>query len=125
MQVVAVAFLWAIENGLHEKRVAEIMEEEWPGTPYVLSHRVNPIMREYRRTISTAINASLLPVVGPYIREFEKELEKIGYGGNLSLVSGFGGIMSVKDMSEKPIYCVDSGPTGAPVAGLLFAREDL
>lgn len=125
VQVVAVAFLWAIENQIHENRAAELIEELWPGCPYVLSHMVNPILREYRRTISTVINASLLPVVGPYIKEFNEELKKMGYEGNLSLISSFGGVMSVKDMYEKPIYCVDSGPTGAPVAGLLFAKEDL
>ncbi len=36
----------------------EILAEELPGVPVTLSHELNPIPREYRRTISTAINAS-------------------------------------------------------------------
>jgi N-methylhydantoinase A len=125
VEVIAVALLWSIANPIHEKRVGEIIEEEWPGQPYVLSHLINPVIREYRRTISTVINASLMPVVGSYLQDFDKHLKDMGYKGNLSLVSSFGGIMSIKDMMEKPIYMVDSGPTGGPVAGLMYSKMEL
>lgn len=123
--VIAVVLLWSIANPIHEKRVGEIIEEEWPGQPYVLSHLINPVIREYRRTISTVINASLMPVVGPFLRGFDERLRQLGYEGKLSLISSFGGIMSIKDMTEKPIYSVDSGPTGGPVAGLVYSRGEL
>ncbi len=124
VDVIAVALLWSIVNPVHERKIGDIISREWPGKPYVLSHLINPVMREYRRTISTVINASLMPIVGPYIHGFDDRLREIGYEGNLSLISCFGGIMSVRDMAEKPIYCIDSGPTGAPVAGLLYARTE-
>jgi N-methylhydantoinase A len=125
VEVIAVSLLWSIANPVHEKRIGEIIEEEWPGQPYILSHLINPVIREYRRTISTVINASLMPIVGSYIQDFEKRLEDIGYEGSLSLVSSFGGIMSTKDMMQKPIYMVDSGPTGGPVAGLMYSKMEL
>ena len=125
VEVIAVSLLWSIANPAHEKRVGEIIEEEWPGQPYVLSHLVNPIIGEYRRTISTVINASLMPVVGSYLKEFDQRLKELGYAGQLSLVSSFGGIMSLEDMLAKPIYMVDSGPTGAPVAGLMYSTMEL
>ena len=124
VQVIAVCLLWSIVNPSHELRIGRIVEEEWPGQPCVLSHQVNPIIREYRRTISTVINASLLPVVGPYIAGFDERLKSLGYEGNLSLISSFGGIMSIKDMMQTPIYSLDSGPTGGPVAGLLYSRKE-
>ncbi|MGD0916680.1 MAG: hydantoinase/oxoprolinase family protein [Thermodesulfobacteriota bacterium] len=125
VEVIAVALLWCIVNPLHEKNIGELIEEEWPGCPFFLSHLINPVIREYRRTISTVINASLMPVVGPAIRGFDERLKELGYEGNLSLISAFGGIMSLQDITEKPIYCIDSGPTGGPVAGLLYARREL
>jgi len=125
VEVIAVSLLWSIMNQVHELRIAEIIEEEWPGQPCVLSHIVNPIIREYRRSISTVINASLLPIVGPYIRGFDERLRELGYEGNLSLISAFGGIMSIDYMMRNPIYSVDSGPTGGPVAGLLYAKSEL
>jgi N-methylhydantoinase A len=124
VEVLAVALLWSIVNPAHERRIGEIIEEMAPGQSYVLSHQVNPIIGEYRRTISTVINASLIPIVGPYIRSFDDKLRSLGYGGNLSVISCFGGILSIADTESNPIYVVDSGPTGAPVAGLLFAEQE-
>lgn len=125
VEVIAVALLWSISNPIHENRVAEIIDEEFPNQRYVLSHVINPIIREYRRTISTVINASLLPVVEPYIKDFDEHLESLGYEGRLCLISSFGGIVSIKDITEKPIYIVDSGPSCAPVAGILFGKLEL
>ena len=47
----------------------EILQEELPGIPVTLSHELNPIPREYRRTISTAVNASLFPIVSDYVEK--------------------------------------------------------
>ncbi|MBW1712817.1 MAG: hydantoinase/oxoprolinase family protein [Deltaproteobacteria bacterium] len=124
VEVIAVSLLWSIANPAHEERIGQIIDQEWPGRPYILSHLLNPIIREYRRTISTVINASLLPVVGPYIQGFDQRLRELGYQGELSLISCFGGIMSIEDMMARPIYNLDSGPTGAPVAGLMYSRKE-
>src|SRR5712692_4195554 len=59
VEAVAVSLLWSIVNPVHEVAVAELVEEELPGVPYTLSHRLNPIIREYRRASSAAIDASL------------------------------------------------------------------
>jgi N-methylhydantoinase A len=48
---VAVCLLWSIVNPVHEDRVGELVAQELPGVP--LSHRLNPIIREYRRASST------------------------------------------------------------------------
>jgi len=125
VDVIAVSLLWSMVNPGHERRVGAIIEREWPGVKFNLSHLVNPIIGEYRRTIATVINASLLPIVGPYLHGFDERLKELGYEGDLSVVSCFGGILSLEDMVRRPIYSVDSGPTGAPVAGLLFARKEL
>ncbi len=124
VEVIAVALLWSMVNPAHERRVGELIEEMAPGKPGVLSHQVNPIIGEYRRTISTVINASLIPIVGPYIRAFDERLRYLGYEGNLSITSCFGGILSISDTETRPIYVVDSGPTGAPVAGRLFTEQE-
>ncbi len=124
VEVIAVALLWSTVNPTHELKIGRIIEKELPGQPYVLSHIINPIPREYRRSIATVINASLLPVVGPYIQGFDEKLKDLGYKGELSLISCFGGILSVKDISKRPIYSYDSGPTGAPVAGRFYCRRE-
>ena len=75
---IAVCLLWSIVNPAHENRVGEIIEEECPGLPYGLSHKVNPIIREYRRAISTAMDVSLVPLVKKYVDCLDGELKERG-----------------------------------------------
>src|SRR5436190_8722683 len=51
VQAIAVCLLWSIVNPAHERKVRDIIAKEWPGIPVTLSHELNPIPREYRRTI--------------------------------------------------------------------------
>jgi N-methylhydantoinase A len=125
VRAVAVALLWSIANPAHELKIAEIIEKEWPGIPYSLSHQVNPCIREYRRFSSTAIDASLKPLVGSYVAQLEKRLEAIGYKGQLSLLTSSGGVVSAEEFVKKPIFSVDCGPALAPSAGRLIAQTDL
>lgn len=125
VSAIAVALLWSIVNPVHELKIAEIIEKEWPGIPYSLSHQVNPCIREYRRFSSTAIDASLKPLINNYIIRLEKRLETMGYKGKLSLLTSNGGIVSVEEFVKKPIYSVDCGPALAPSAGRLIADTDL
>ncbi len=68
-EAVAVCLLWSIVNPAHELRVGELLEREWPGVAFTLSHRLNPIIREYRRASSTAIDASLKPLMQEYLSD--------------------------------------------------------
>ena len=125
VNAIAVALLWSIVNPVHELKIAGIIEKEWPGIPYSLSHKVNPCIREYRRFSSTAIDASLKPLVSSYVAQLEKRLEAIGYKGQLSLLTSSGGVVSAEEFVRKPIFSVDCGPALAPSAGRLIAETDL
>ena len=121
---IAVCLLWSIVNPSHEKRIGEIIEEEWPGFSYSLSHKVNPLIREYRRAVSTAIDASLLPLVNRYVNELDERLKKNGYRETLYVVTSSGALLETNEIVKKPIYTVGSGPTMAPRAGLMYAAME-
>jgi N-methylhydantoinase A len=118
VESIAVCLLWSIVNPAHERRIREIVEREWPGIPITLSHELNPIPREYRRMISTAINASLHPIVGAYVTKLGDVLRRAGYRNELLIANCVGGMMPVEEIVRRPIYSVMSGPTLAPVAGM-------
>jgi N-methylhydantoinase A len=105
-------------NPAHELRVRELLEREWPGIPVTLSHEINPIPREYRRTISAAINASLHPVVAAYVTRLATALRAAGYPRELLIGNCIGAMMPPEEIVRRPIYSVMSGPTLAPVAAL-------
>ena len=124
IEAIAVCFLWSIANPVHELQVGEAIEALLPGVPYTLSHQLNPILREYRRASSTAIDASLKPLAQSYLGEMEADLRGEGYGGDVLTSTSFGGVMHLADVVERPIYLVKSGPAMAPVAGLAYAASE-
>ncbi|MBX3568813.1 MAG: hydantoinase/oxoprolinase family protein [Rhizobiaceae bacterium] len=122
VEAVAVCLLWSIVNPTHESRVRDILREEMPGVPVTVSHELNPIPREYRRTISTAINASLYPIVSDYVGKLTGALKQAGYTGELLIANCVGGMMPPEEIVARPIYSVMSGPTLAPIAAISLTQ---
>jgi len=123
-EAVAVSLLWSIVNPDHEARIGELIEEIMPGTAYTLSHRLVPIIREYRRASATAIDASLKPIMQHHFRQLREDLQDAGYGGQLLVSTSMGGVMSVDEVIESPIHTAKSGPAMAPIAGLAYSLAE-
>ncbi len=124
IEAIAVCLLWSIANPEHERRVGALIDEVLPGVPYTLSHELNPILREYRRASSTAIDASLKPLMQDYLLTLENDLRAAGYSNDILVSTSFGGVMHLADVVKKPIYLVKSGPAMAPVAGLAYVGAE-
>ena len=124
VEAVAVCLLWSIVNPAHELRVGEILKQALPTVPFTLSHQLNPTIREYRRASSTAIDASLKPLMSRYIRGLEERLREAGFGGRLLILTSSGGVLDAVDVWDTPIHTIGSGPAAAPVAGRYFAELD-
>ena len=93
-----------------------------PGVPYTLSHQLNPIVREYRRASSTAIDASLKPLMQAHLRRWSATCGRPGFARRAASSpprsAAPGG---PHEVVERPIYSVGSGPSMAPVAALTYA----
>ena len=124
VEAVAVCLLWSIINDEHETRIGELLARELPDVPYTLSSRLNPSVREYRRASSTAIDASLKPLMSRFFRHLEEELRSNGFAGRLLIMTSSGGVLDAGHVAETPIHSIGSGPAGAPVAGRHFAALD-
>lgn len=124
-EAVAVSFLWSIINPAHELRVGELIEEVLPGVPYTLSHKIAPVVREYRRASAAAIDASLKPLMQRHFQELEEDLRNFGYKGQLLVSSSIGGVLSIEEMIAAPINAAKSGPAMAPVAAIAFSEAEL
>lgn len=124
VEAVAVCLLWSVVNPAHEARVADLLAEVAPDLPVTLSHRINPIVREYRRASSTAIDASLKPLMGSYLRGLRSELAAKGFRGRLLINTSAGGVQDAMDVAAAPIHTINSGPAMAPVAGRYYAGKD-
>ena len=126
VEAVAVSYLWSIANPAHELRTANIITELLPDMPVTLGHRISPSIREYRRTSTAAMDASLKTVVGRNLNRIQERLSLAGFRGTLSVITSTGGRVSVEEALASPVNLCLSGPSGGPVASKwLCGREDL
>jgi N-methylhydantoinase A len=123
-EAVAVCFLWSIANSENEEVMGQLIEEVLPGIPYTLSHKLIPIVREYRRASATAIDASLKPLMQRHLKGMEEDLRAAGYRGEILVSTAVGGCMHVAELVDRPIHTVKSGPAMAPIAGLTYSQVE-
>ena len=124
VEAVAISLIWSIANPSHELRVAELVRQHLPGVAVSLGHEVNPCLREYRRTISCAIDASLKPLVALNVELMHRRLDEANFKGKLSYITSSGGKASAADIMRRPVYLCFSGPSAAPESGRRFARME-
>lgn len=117
VEAVAVSLLWSIIEPGHELKVEEILREHLPDVPVTLSHRLNPSLREYRRTIATAIDASLKPLMDRYIGGLEMAMKDAGFSGQVLVLTSQGTMVDADEIRRAPILALNSGPSMAPIAG--------
>lgn len=123
VEAVAVCLLWSVANPEHELQVGKLIEEYLPGTPYTLSHVLNPTIREFRRASATAIDASLKPLMGAYLGSLSSRLNEAGFSGRLLVLTSQGGMVDAGEIAAAPIRAINSGPSLAPIAGKHFGDE--
>ena len=123
IQSVAVAFLYSYLNDAHERRAAEIIAEEAPEVKVSLSSEILPQAREFERSSTTALNAYLAPVCGPYLEELTDRVQTWNEGLQTWIMQSNGGVTSPRRAAEQPVNLLLSGPSGGVVAGRWISEQ--
>ena len=123
VEAVAVCCLFSFLYPGHEQRIAEIARREFPEAYVTASHEIAPLVREYERFSSTAMNAYVGPVTGRYIGRFATALEQAGVPAQLRLMTSSGGMVAPAEAERRPVNLLLSGPVSALIAGIEAARE--
>ena len=118
VEAVAVCLLHAFANPAHERRVAEILRERLPGLAVTTSVDVLPVVREYERSLTTVLNATVMPGVTTYVGRLEKRLEDEAVTAPLLLMQSNGGVAGAAAIRQAPALTSLSGPA----AGVVGAR---
>ena len=113
---IAVCFLHAYRYPAHERRVREIASEIAPDLFVSLSSEVLPEIREYERTVATALNAYVRPYIGRYLQELERDLGAIGVRATLNIMQSNGGVISREFAETTPLRMLESGPAAGALA---------
>ncbi len=123
VEALAVCFLHAYRNPVHERAIAEMVRREFPGLAVSLSCEVVPELREYERSATTAANAYVQPLMARYVAKLEGALAERGFAGRFYLIQSSGGMTSPAAARRFPIRLLESGPAGGALVTAFFGRQ--
>jgi N-methylhydantoinase A len=119
IESVAVCFLHAYRNPVHEARAHDALERLLPGIYLSVSSEVLPEFREFERLSTTALNAVVGPRMQAYLERFLERVRALGIEVEPFTIHSNGGLMSVRSVRAFPVRTCLSGPA----AGVVGAAE--
>ena len=135
IDTIGVCLLHAYANDDHERRVLDVIRREHPDAVVSLSSEVLREYREYERTVTTLVDASVKPRVGRYIRGIAERLAAYTDADVSSadgaatvdvpfyIMKSNGGVISSDEVVHQPITTVLSGPAAGALGAALVAGE--
>jgi N-methylhydantoinase A len=119
---VAICLLFSFVNPQHEQRISDLCRQANLTTS--LSSDLLPEFREYERASTTAINASLRPIVEQYLTALASTLNSSFsiHHSALSIMHSSGGTLSPTEASMQAARLVLSGPAGGILGAAYVAR---
>jgi N-methylhydantoinase A len=116
-------FLHAYANPAHEQRAAEVAAEIWPNGYITMGHALLSESREFERGVTAAVNASVQPLLERYVARLAGELKARGYGRDLLVMNGNGGMVAADKVSREAVKTVMSGPASGVMAAVATGRR--
>jgi len=119
VEAIGISLLWSFVNPSNERAVRDVVRAMHPGLFTTVSSEIAPIIGEYERTSTVALNAALGPVVSRYLQNLADGLRRLGFAGNLLVMQAHGGLLPLEDAASRPVGMVESGP----VSGLMGCKR--
>ncbi len=123
VQAIAICTLFSFINPLHEKRIKDIVEEEFPEVYVSASHELVPEFREYSRMSTTVLNAYLGPVMKKYVHNFEKSIFASGIRVAPYVTQSNGSVISISETIGCPIRTAVSGPSAGVIGAITVGQH--
>ena len=122
VEAVSVCLLHSYLNPEHERRIKEILLEEFPEAFLSVSHEVLPLYREFERFSTVCLNAYIGPKVSRYVARFDEALREAGFRREAQLMQSAGGMATVESATQRPVNLLMSGPVAGLIGGIWAGR---
>ena len=122
IEALAVCFLHAYRNPVHERAVRDLVRAEFPHLPVSISSDVHPQVNEYERSSTTTANAYVQPLMSAYVHKLDRALRGRGFAGRFHLIASSGGLSALETAAALPVRFLESGPAGGAQASGLAGR---
>ena len=123
VEAVAICMMHSYANPAHERRTAELVRQHWPEAYLCASSDVLPEFREFERFATTAVNASLMPVMDRYLESFERGVADLGITIAPRVMQSNGGAVTPSAVRRVPVNTFFSGPAGGVVGCMGLGAE--
>ncbi len=116
IRTVGVCLMHSYANPEHERRVRDILMEEYPEATVSISSEVLREYREYERSITTLVDAAVKPNIRNYVNNIANRLREFSSAEGeqrdipFYVMKSNGGVLSAKEVVHQPITTVLSGP---------------
>jgi len=121
VRAIGICLLHSYANDSHERRVAEIIMEEYPDATLSLSCVVLPEYREYERAVTTLVDAFVKPHMERYLKRVHQELGLGLQDKPFLVMQSSGGVASADQVVRKPITTALSGPAAGALGCAVIA----
>jgi N-methylhydantoinase A len=122
VQAVAICTLFSFTNDIHERRIKQLVQEEYPDAFVSTSSEILKQIREYERTSTVAVNAYISPCLSKYLRNLQTVLKREGLERDFLVTQSNGGVMSASFGAEHGVMALLSGPSAGAVGGKYFSE---
>lgn len=123
IESVAIAYLHSYRDNRHEIRTREIVKSIYPDLHVSISSEVNPIFREYERTMVTAFDAYMRPSIERFMQSLEEKMLNHGLQAEIHVMQSRGGVTSTRMAAKRPVNLFLSGPAGGVVGAAELAAS--
>jgi N-methylhydantoinase A len=120
VESVGICLLWSFLNDEHEQRIAQYVRDE-TGWFVSVSSQCAPVLGEYERSATTALNARLGPPVRKHLLSVDSRLADEGLSVRPLVMTSAGGLLPLPDAAARPVSLLASGPAGGVLACRLLA----
>jgi N-methylhydantoinase A/oxoprolinase/acetone carboxylase beta subunit len=117
VEAVAVSLVNSYANPLNERIIRDELKEE--NILFSVSSEILPEHREFERTVVTAVNAYLMPVISQYLKNLEGKLKN----PKLRIMQSNEGYISPDVAKKEPIRTALSGPAGGVVGAFHLGKS--
>ncbi len=119
----AISSFLSVRNPEHEDRVKNIVKEVC-SKPVVCGHELSSSLGFNERTLTTVMNARLIPIIADLMESVKKVLAEMGIEAPMMIVKGDGSMMGEAVALQRPVETILSGPASSLTGAKMLTGKD-
>ena len=124
VDAVAISGYASVRNPIHELQVKKMVLAHIKGVPIVCAHELTSALGFDNRTVTTVLNARLIPIVSDLMKATESVLKQKNIDAKVMVVKGDGSLVKASVALDKPIETILSGPAASITGGMFLTGEN-